>query len=293
MSNVIAHTFDRLLSVYGHLPYHRGKWRISSWLSRYASPAWGKDRIIVRDGIRFETDLVSDEVGRMLYTDGHFDPYETSAVRQLVRKEWVCFDIGANVGYYSLLLSRLCSKVYSFEPMPHTYSRLVRNLELNGVQNVTTFCQALGSSHGQLTMTNSSGNSTGTAHISAAGDFAVKVSTVDEMVDSMQIQRLDFIKSDVEGYECEVLKGGSRTFQRFRPVILVEVNATMLSEFGATSNELVNLLRGWSYDLYIVGRQGLTVLSAESSRGYQHYFNVMAVPSEQNAGSAGSAGRGN
>jgi hypothetical protein len=130
-------------------------------------------------------------------------------------------------------------------------------------------------------MTNPGGNKTGTAHISDAGEFAVDVSTVDEMSDSLQLQRLDFIKSDVEGYECEVLKGGSRTFQRFRPVILVEVNATMLSAFGATSSELASLLRGWSYDLYIVGRQGLAALSAESSQGYQDFFNVLAFPSER------------
>jgi hypothetical protein len=100
----------------------------------------------VYGGSRMTVDT-SDLIGQVLAVSGVWEPHITAAFRELLASGDVCVDVGAHIGYFSLLASRLVGPhghVYALEPAPATYAALRSNLELNGVTNVTALRVAAG-----------------------------------------------------------------------------------------------------------------------------------------------------
>jgi FkbM family methyltransferase len=127
----------------------------------------------------------------------------------------VVFDLGANIGLYALQAARGLEDgiVYSFEPNPSAYARLLRNIEANGVKNVRTFPCAVGAAPGRVRMR--MGSRTNVGEVVRDGDeggrqIEVEMVTLDSMVEKLGVTRIDLIKMDVEGHEDRVLMGGER-----------------------------------------------------------------------------------
>lgn len=122
-----------------------------------------------------------------------------------VGKDWVIFDVGANIGYYSILFSRLApsGRVFAFEPT-ETIKKLKRNVF--GCTNIIAFERALG------------------AAASASDENVHGISTVDAMIHELSLTRLDSLKVDVDGFDFEVLQGAEETLARFDPWVVIELN---------------------------------------------------------------------
>ncbi len=133
-----AKFWDSVLTIYGRgTPCHPGKWRVLNSLTRRASPAWIAPRIVLYNGIRFELDL-SDHIQRHIYFRD-FDPLETRFLRKTIKHGWVAVDAGANVGYYSILISLLVGTgglVHAFEPSENNWRKLSKTITLNSSTNV-------------------------------------------------------------------------------------------------------------------------------------------------------------
>ena len=138
MSRIAAKFWDRILTIYGKAtPAHPGKWRVIDSLASRAQPAWTTARLATYNGIRFDLDL-ADYMARHIYFRD-FDPWETRFLNRAVKPGWVAIDTGANIGYYSLLLSRLVGTggfVHSFEPAAHNWQKLSKTIELNHPPNL-------------------------------------------------------------------------------------------------------------------------------------------------------------
>jgi tRNA G37 N-methylase Trm5 len=137
---------------------------------------------MTRRGLRIESDLSVDDVGSILYTYGCLDYYDERAIRKIVRPGSVCLDIGAHIGFYSLLLSRWAGpdgRVASFEPVPYTYSFLLRNLKRNGASNVTPEQAAVGEHVGVVRMSAGKGERLGWSTVSDSGALEVRCTTTD------------------------------------------------------------------------------------------------------------------
>ena len=119
---------DRLLGFYGAMPFpHRGRDRLVGLLSRRARNRWNGVRVMWRRGLTLESDLSVDDMGWILYAYGCLDFWDERVIRSMYGPGWFCLDVGAHIGYYSLLLSRWIGpngRVYSYEPVPYTYSFL-------------------------------------------------------------------------------------------------------------------------------------------------------------------------
>ena len=121
-------------------------------------------------------------------------------------------DVGANIGAFSLYqaITKHAERVIAFEPSPQVFPRLLKNVELNGLGNVTAINAAVGDMAGLLSF--SEGRMSMNGHVSESGPLKVPCVTLDgELRD---IPRIDILKIDTEGYEAQVLRGASDVLTR-------------------------------------------------------------------------------
>jgi len=176
--------------------------------------------------------------------------YEYDKQQIIAREVWpgsVFYDIGANVGFYSLLSSLLVGygKVFAFEPAPRNLPYLRRHLELNHAGNVQVLPLAISNTMGQAHFQIEASGLMG--HLAEGGSTTVATATLDSLVESGRIAPPNFIKMDIEGAELLALQGSSQVFQRFHPVLF-------LATHGAdVETECRELLRKWGYDLKEIG----------------------------------------
>ena len=155
---------------------------------------------------------------------GESDRWDLLHARSFLRPGAVIFDVGANFGYYALMLAAALRgecEVHAFEPSASTHARLVKHIALNGMECVHPHRLALSDVPGTASMNSRQGNS-GASFLELGGG-EVAVTTLDEFVEGRDLRRLDFMKIDVEGFEERVLRGGERTLRRLRPIVLLEV----------------------------------------------------------------------
>ena len=168
---------------------------------------------------------------------------------QLVREGDVCIDIGANLGYYSRPLSRLAGSsghVYSVEPVP-VIGRVLRH-NLRRCKNVDILPFALGGENRRITMSNDSVLTDGyfgtgrnrvddsAVRSSAATTFEAEMRRGSELFGGLE--RLDFIKCDIEGYELHVMRELRPLLERHRPTVLIETGGANRPQIIALFTEL-------------------------------------------------------
>jgi FkbM family methyltransferase len=133
----------------------------------------------------------------------------------------VCYDVGANVGFYTLLLSRLVGphgSVVAFEPLPSNVLALRRHIELNHCTNVVVKAIALSNHDGEARFAESPSNSMG--RLSEDGALVVSCQRLDTIV-SGGCPPPDVLKIDVEGEEAKVLEGAQEILQTARPIVFL------------------------------------------------------------------------
>ncbi len=153
---------------------------------------------------------------------GSFEYEKQRAFRRTLATGDVVYDLGANVGFYSLLASVLVGEkghVYCFEPLARNIALLKRHIEMNRVQNCTILEAAAAAADGYARFDASPDPST--AHLSEQGPNTVRTVRVDTLVESGEIRPPNVLKIDIEGAELEALQGGMRTIEEHRPTILL------------------------------------------------------------------------
>ena len=159
------------------------------------------------------------------------------ALRPHVGDDGWCFDVGANIGLYSLGLAALAprGRVFAFEPSPGSAEFLRANLRRNQAENVEVFATALADREGTVSFhdvpfftagsfTAEEGTWLGS---DAVGSTLVQVpcTTLDAFVEDHAVERVDLLKIDVEGAELAVLEGGVKTLAAHRPTVVMEFNS--------------------------------------------------------------------
>ncbi len=187
---------------------------------------------------------------------------------QLVRAGDVCIDIGANLGYYARPLSKLAGpagKVYAVEPVPPILAVLHHNLRR--CSNVEILPYALGTENKPVRMGNDSARATGyfgtgqnfvnETERPADVEFTALMRRGSELFGALD--RLDFIKCDIEGYETVVLEELRPLLERFRPTVLCETG-------GDNRPRIVGLFAELGYDCFTLDRGREVPLAPESTK---------------------------
>ncbi len=168
-------------------------------------------------------------------------------------------DVGANYGLFSLAASEATGAsgtVIAFEPNPAAYKRLMLNFNLNNLGNVTAMQYGISDEPGELVLSIPSINSGEATFAESKYEDSVTVrcpvKTLDE---TMFDEKVDFIKIDVEGFECNVLRGATEILKRDAPLISTEVIDEHLECAGETRANLFGIFEQHGYVPFSVGLQ--------------------------------------
>jgi len=266
-----------------------------------AKPAWGKYFTIARRvrllfpqaAIPFRLSFGAwwlarnDHVGKPV-SEGCFETAEAAFVERFLHPGMTVLDIGAHHGLYTLLASKLvgpAGTVVAFEPSPRERKALLQHLKLNRCRNVTVEALALGSEEQEAVLHVVDGHQTGCNSlrppIVETGTSPVRVQLVrlGDWLRKRKIDRVDFIKMDVEGGELEVLKGAEQLLERRpRPVIFAEVQDVRTQPWGYRAKEIIDHLRERGYQWFRISPEGFLEELDVSRDTYDE--NLVACPEE-------------
>lgn len=284
-----------LLLFYGsRLPYHRGKGWLHQRLLRSSGVREDREFDVVRGGLRWRLNP-ADFVHEDLFWLGRKDHYDVYHLQRLLKPGHVLFDVGANFGYYSVVLASRLGKrceVHAFEPNPPTRARLRHHVGANGLEGVVRVHDAaLSDRAGTAALATKPGNSGGT-HVVApdAAPTLVRVTTLDAFCDEQGVTRLDAVKCDVEGFEERVLLGGRRALRRWRPVLLLELEPARLRDKESSVERVVRVLHDLGYALFASRRRALEPLR-RLPEGDDAQMNVFCLPRPESDPAGAADGR--
>ncbi len=172
----------------------------------------------------------------------------------------LCFDIGANIGITTVWMAKRAGKVYAFEPEPSNLARFRDHMRLNRVDNVVLASCAVSNHEGEATfhLTQSYGHhSLGEVRTSPiTGHITVPLITVDNYCEKQKIERINFMKIDVEGFELEVLQGAEQMLRQQRiDLVVFEVSPDILTALSKQAAHLYDLLTESGYCVSKLNRQ--------------------------------------
>jgi FkbM family methyltransferase len=232
------------------------KYRFYKKLGQWADKNKDSDFLSSSNGAKMLLNL-NDAVQRHIFIYGYYEPVETKFWLHYSKKQNVIFDIGANVGYYSLIAATQLPKgrIFAFEPITKTYNRAKKNIELNKFTNIELNQLAMSATNGQLSLNignvHNWGMSSINTHDHLSGETqVVTCKTVDSFIRDKNLQELNLVKIDVEGSEMEVLKGMQTTLQTLKPTLLVEVLNETLKKTGFSALDVYSYLWDNGYKAY-------------------------------------------
>lgn len=196
---------------------HLLKSALSPFTARIRGGALAGKRWVIASGSRF--------------LRGQYEPVQAAAFQRLVRPGDVVFDVGAHVGFYTVLSSTLAGptgRVFAFEPLPANLGYLRRHVALNQCTNVTIVPLAVGERAGAARFDDSHG--TGVGHLAADGALEVQVASLDELVASGAVPAPRLIKMDVEGAEVMALDGAASVLATHHPTLILSVHSDALDD---------------------------------------------------------------
>ncbi len=165
------------------------------------------------------------------------EPLNTELLTQNLKKGMVCFDVGANIGYYTLLESKMVGdegKVIAIEPSPINFKQLQKNIQNEKAKNVELYQIAGGDQNSTIKFlldphSNLSRIISNEEKVREKGEIVdVPMKKLDSFLEASTIRTLDFIRMDVEGYEFNILEGMRNSIKKFRPAIQMEVHTHIL-----------------------------------------------------------------
>ncbi len=228
-----------------------------------------------------------DHTGRPL-SEGHFETAELAFTERFIQPGMTVLDLGAHHGLYTLLASKRIGntgRVFSFEPSPRERNALRVHLRLNRCKNVDLQELALGDQNGDSDLYvvedwAAGCNSLRPPDVAArSSPVSVRVVRLDDWLAEHKIERVDFIKLDVEGAELSILKGAQRLLKgASRPVILAEVQDARTLPWGYRARDIVTTLEGWGYQWFQLSARGSLLEIGPDRDAFD--ANLVAVPSE-------------
>ncbi|MGC4022145.1 MAG: FkbM family methyltransferase [Cyclobacteriaceae bacterium] len=206
-------------------------------------------------GVKLTVDI-GDYIGHCIYfgfTGTEWKSYEK--LFSLCQPSFHVLDIGANIGYTSLVMSTLVGNgaVVGFEPDPFSYQQLLQNYKKNPEIKVKCLNVGLGEKSSSAFLEERLVTCRGANRI-AVGDtkgIEIKLETLDTIFTELNFKTLELIKIDVEGYELKILKGGKSILSQFKPTLFIEVDESNLRDQGDSAYGLISFLSEIGYNTFV------------------------------------------
>ncbi len=215
-----------------------------------------------------------------------FELNEIEFVKKYLKSGDTFIDVGANIGFYTLIASKLVEntgKVIAFEPTPQVFERLQENIFLNNFSNVETYNIGLSNRRSVLPLNiSNNGHDAWNSfakleNIESSEVIEVSVEKLDAFINRTNIRKIDLVKIDVEGWEKYVLEGSENLLKnKDAPVFMIEFTETNAFSAGYYLGEIYDLMKNYGFEWYSYN-SSLNSLIPEKKKLHYPYENLIAI----------------
>jgi len=246
-------------------------------IARYAR-SYLKSSVAEIDGHKM---FLDSEDSLRLSINEEYDEFETTLIKKLITNGNTVIDIGANIGYYTLIFARLVGtqgKVFAFEPELNNFELLKKNITINGYENVTTINKAASNKIGKQELYLFEYNKAGHSLLNPEKGNDVKTTTIDTTTLDDYFKKLDFnvdfIKMDIEGAEAKALQHMSTIITSNKNIILMtEFFPYMLKKSGIEPEEYLNLLTNYGFNIFHMEKKNRKLVPIDA-KSLLKQFNI-------------------
>ncbi len=214
------------------------------------------------------------EIGISLFYNGEFEKNELEICKRYLKQDSIILDIGANIGIHSIYFSKIASKglILSFEPSNETFILLLKNV--SQFENIVPINIAISDRNSVskffIASDNAYSSLKDTQRKAIKRVINVPCIKLDEFSILKTLNKIDFIKIDVEGFESEVIKGMGSLIDKYKPIIFCEIYQ------GSSSNSLpdktVELLINKGYSAFVLQNAYLVEYTKHNDNYYNYFF---------------------
>ncbi len=224
-----------------------------------------------------------DVIGRLIFKEGMHEEELTSFLLQnlTIEEQDIIFDVGANIGWYSLLLGKkspLSVKIYAFEPDPLNFSLLEHNVKINNIKQVICIKKAVSDVEETKILYQYPSKNFGRHSLLPINDntqIPVETIALDKFIERNNIdyRKIKFMKVDIEGYEYFAFKGAIKVLQH-TPFILSEYSPSYMKKGDVSPQALLELFYAHSYTSYLITHDGFLPVMQEEILAKNHGINI-------------------
>ncbi len=183
-----------------------------------------------------------------------YERFETYLFKKLSTKSGIAVDVGANIGYYSLILSKIVKKVFAFEPEPLNLKLLRKNVNDNKISNIVVVPKAASDAKKKLSLGLSSDNF-GDHQISVFDKKRKVVGVESISLDSFLPEKVSILKIDTQGWEPKVVSGAREVIKRDKPTIFMEFWPDGYKRSGLDYRKMIDFLEKVYGKIYLIDDQ--------------------------------------
>lgn len=211
---------------------------------------------------------INSYMGGCIYWSSYHHVSESIYLNRTLKNDMNFIDIGANQGEFSLLASKIIKKgkILSFEPLSSNVKKIKKNVELNNIHNIEIYPHGLSDKQGDLPIYTSISNDEGGINDGLSTLYSSNSKSTFEEIVSLKVfddlffeklDRIDFVKIDIEGSELFALKGMSKSLEKFKPQLLIEINDECFKSAGYSTKQLIDFLSLFNYKVFRLFRGNL------------------------------------
>ena len=201
----------------------------------------------------------TEHIQQQLFWYGYYEKELSDLLKKSVKPGDVFLDLGANIGYFSLLVASNSpsAKVISFEPVAGLFQNMNDNISLNNIKNISTINVAVGEINEEKELFVSAPDNLGMSSFHQPENFSgkterVRVVTIDDWFETSGLPGIDIIKLDIEGSELAALKGMKEVLQEQKPFLIVEINPGTLSMFNLRPSDIYDHLKQLHFEGFLI-----------------------------------------
>ena len=207
----------------------------------------------IGENLRLWYDKNDKYIGQRI-AEGKYETYETKLILCLINENSVVVDVGANIGYYTLLMAKKAKRVYAFEPEGRNFEILKKNIIENNLRNVVLVKAAVGEKKGFVDLLISAENFGDHTVLTGIDNNRkierVKLVSLDDYLKKEKC--IDLLKIDTQGFEPLVIGGSKKMISKFKPSIFLEYFPGRYKEMGVNGEEMLATLKSSYKSIYAI-----------------------------------------
>jgi FkbM family methyltransferase len=190
-------------------------------------------------------------------TFGGYEREEFQCIMKLINDDDAVFDIGANYGWYSLNIAKKYpnANIFAFEPIKNTFDILSENIRINSFKNINIFNFGIADKSGEVEFYFNNDRPGATSMVNLLNREGIEkikcqMRTLDAFVQEEKIDKIDFIKCDIEGAEYFALQGMINILKQYRPKLLVEMLRKWSAKYSYHPNDIIHFMKNLGYSCF-------------------------------------------